>query len=995
MASSDTPTRRPHAASSSHRVTSTPAGESAIAVYTSAGGDLSEPAIREAVSALGEHAPAYLPLCTADLDLLADVLARPLGLADDEDGMRERFLAATAELEDGPELRKALRRLRHRCMVRIVLREVFRLADVDQTSAEMAALAAGATDAALAACRRTVERRHGAILDPDGQPVPFVVLGMGKLGGRELNLGSDIDLIYFYGTDEGQVGNGDISIHDAFTRLGTRLTNALGDVTEDGFCFRVDLRLRPEGSQGPVANSLASAERYYESFGRTWERAAMLRARPIAGDLAFGYELLSVLRPFIYRRTVDPRIAIEMTEMVNRARRELKSDPERDVKLCRGGIREAEFYLQTLQLLWGGVHPQLQTPSTTQALRKLRAQGLVGHQEAMTLGADWALLRSVEHRIHMRVSHQTHDLPPLGPERDRFARSLGFDDGAAFDTAFRAAKHRVARLFDTLLEGQAPEGADPKLDRLIDLVTTGASNDAIAEAVAEALPVQDPMESAAHLRRLARHAYSPLGPAGLERAPGLAKLLLSEVRNAAHPDTAIRCLADFFAKVKGEWSYDRMILEQPMIARRLVGFFGASATLSAAMIGHPESMDEIVALRGAMPTVQEIRDAHGERPFRFEALPDPEDYVSAMRRLKRELTLRIGLAYVSGDVDLGETQERLTALADCQIDAAFRFATEETRLRFGSPTTDEAMPATMVVVGMGKLGSREMGFGSDLDLVFYYGADGVTDGGPRGRVVDNTEAFARVGQRTLALLSQLEAEGPGYETDTRLRPNGTRGPLVQSIAAFDRYFETSGAAWERQALIRARVVAGDPTLARLLEERMEATAYSHGAVPGPELAEMRKRMEVELSNEKSDRFHAKTGFGGLVDVEFLAQWLCQKHGDDRRVHKGNTIEALRALRAAGYLSRNDSDVLEEAFRFFREVEQSVKLVDEHREAAIVPGGPMADRVARRLRMRQRDGVEPGEVLVDTWIRRATDVRRIFERIVAPVGLVAPWPTEET
>ena len=412
----------------------------------------------DVVATLARHAPSLVPLVQGDPGLATRVLRRPLDREEDAAEFARRLADVGRQVEDGPELHRALRRLRHEAVVRVALREVLRLADVDQTAADLADLASAATEAALLSCRRRIEDRRGPIVDLAGRPLPLTVLGMGKLGGRELNFGSDVDLVFFHGSDEGSVGNGRETPAEAFARVARRTVAALGEVTRDGFVFRVDLRLRPAGRAGPLSMSLASAERYYASFGRTWERGALMRARPIAGDLAFGQEVLDALGPFIWRRQVDPTVAEAMHGMVLRSRRELGVDAHDDVKLGFGGIRELEFFVQSLQLVWGGRHAALRVPGTMDALRRLHALGFVTTAERDSLAAAWALLRRVEHRVHMVAGYQTHALP-RGEARADFARSLGFADARAFEAALGAHRHAVHRLFQTLAEGSEQTGA--------------------------------------------------------------------------------------------------------------------------------------------------------------------------------------------------------------------------------------------------------------------------------------------------------------------------------------------------------------------------------------------------------------------------------------------------------------------------------------------------------------------------------------------------------
>jgi glutamate-ammonia-ligase adenylyltransferase len=964
--------------------------EAALAAYREAGGEPWSKAAREAVVALATHAPAFFPLLLAEPAMLRDVLSRPLARATPHELVHRDFAEATAILHDGDELRRVLRRLRHRALMRVTLREVLRLADVDRTSAEISAIAAAATDAALAACTRTAFARHGTprAHGPLGHVVPFTVLGMGKLGGDELNLGSDVDLCFFYEHDDAELVHDAtpsqpgraLTVHELYARIASATSQALSDVTEDGFCFRVDLRLRPEGTRGPLVSSLASAERYYETWGRTWERAALLRARPIAGDLAFGRRLLDALRPFVFRREVRPALAQELAELVHRARRGLGADAERDVKLGRGGIREAEFFVQSLQLIWGGRHPALQVPGTMRAVARLVAAGILTDREARDLAAGWSLLRRIEHRIHMSRGYQTHALPEAGSdEHERMARSLGFGDGAVFTRTLETARTRITGLFQSLEISEKPAESDKDdIHELAELVASGATADVIAARVQGALPVTDPDEAAAHLLRLARRGGAPLGPLATERAPGLGAALLRQVREAADADAALSFLADFFARLGAGFAYDKLLLAEPRLARRLVGLFGASATLSTALVGHPEEIDRILAF-GSLPDEAEIDTMHAALDAHDD---DTERLVAALRRCKREVTLRVGLAHVAGEADALRAERLLTALAEAQLRVVLAKATHD--LGAGS------LP--LVVCGLGKLGGRELGFGSDLDVLFVYREAGEVD-------FEAPERATRVAQRTMRLLSQPDGEGPGYATDARLRPSGSHGMLVVSRGAFERYQQRDAAPWERQALVRARIVAGDPALGAEVAAIAAHAAFARGAPEPAELARLRRRMEAELAGEKAGRYHPKLGHGALVDVEFVVQFLQMRHGGDATVRLTGTLDAIGALRRAGHLGVPDAEALTEAWAFFRGIEQMFRLLDETREPVLsfpasradIAGGRRAEQVARRIGVRDRDGVRRVDVLHATYARTALEVRRIFERLVAPVGLDAPFP----
>ncbi|MEM1417378.1 MAG: hypothetical protein AAGH15_20940, partial [Myxococcota bacterium] len=435
----------------------------------------------------------------------------------------------------------------------------------------------------------------------------------------------------------------------------------------------------------------------------------------------------------------------------------------------------------------------------------------------------------------------------------------------------------------------------------------------------------------------------------------------------------------------------------PRLARRLVALFGASPTLAEAFVGHPETLDALLLGRSA-PDVAHILARHaplgGDRPGAGVSpeAGDVETFVAALRRHKRELTLRIGLAHLGGELDDGVAQRLLTALADAQVRAAFAFARREVAARRGAP----APGAAMVVVGLGKLGAEELGYGSDLDLTFLFrlppGPDRTADAGTRGGAApSHGELYTRVAQRTLSLLAQPDAEGPGFRTDTRLRPSGHQGLLVVGEAAFRRHHATKAEGWERQALVKARVLAHDDAafgadVARLLEE----TAFQGTSDPA-RIAELRGRMETELAQERRDRWHPKLGHGGLVDVELAVQRLQLLHGGaDASVRSRRTLEAIERLAAGGHLPPGDAESLRDGYRFFRRIEQALRLLEPRGDGRLAAYGPRAEQVARLIGLRNRDGHGPGRVLAAAWRRRARANRLLFERHVGPVGLRPPW-----
>lgn len=910
-------------------------------------------------------ASAY-PALDAQLQARPDVvieLARPRERTD----LRRTLAALLPPLEDVEGVRRVLRRFSFRERARVALRELYpgSRSDVDVTSRELSDLAEVLIDAALREALAWADARFGAPRTEAGERCPVVVIGMGKLGGRELNAGSDVDLLLFYETDEGQAGS-DTTLHEYFTRVAQRFTATLDEPTEHGVVWRVDLRLRPEGSRGPLVNALAAAERYYETWGRTWERAALLRARPVAGDAAFGERLLSALAPFVWRREVRPQIADEMHGLIVRARTELGVDPARDLKHGPGGIREAEFFVQSLQLVWGGRDPDLRVTNTLEALARLRAGGFVTDREAREIETGYLALRRLEHRVQVATGLQTHSVPTDPSLLERIARSLGFDDAAALEADLARVRSEIGECMGSLLVA----GGAPQRDEAAALTRLFAALDADDEpAVLEALRAPgsrfvagvDPAV-APHLVALARRPDAPLGARTRDEQPELATTLLDAIADAADPEQASRLLAAFFARFSTPTVYVRAFAADPRAVRRATGVFGASAFLGQEVVQHPELADRLLFGHGA-PTAESAASAVREelRALGDEA-PDVEAFVGALRRAKRNVTMEVGLADLAGELDMRACTLALSALADASVEQATRYALAERGV---------ADAAGLTVIAMGKLGGLEIGYGSDLDLIFVYADE------------EDVERMARVAQRVLRILGAPHGEGHGYELDTRLRPSGNQGLLVVSLSAFEQYQASRAHDWERQALVKARFCGGDAALGDKVAAIAHVAAYERGAPPAEDVHRLRMRMQTELSGERPGRYDVKLGRGGLVDVEFTAQWLQMKHGHDARVRTTETEIALGALEACGYLDRDLAAPLLDGWRTLRRIEQRARVHHGTSAPLLEEGAPGLAVLARRLGMRDGPRGSAADALLAHYVAVTTEVRAAY---LAVLGL---------
>ena len=871
------------------------------------------------------------------------------------------------DLGDAEAVRRGLRIFARREKMRIAARELFPTwGDVDVAARELSDLADRVVGTALDEALAWAKARFGEPMTAQGTPCGYVVLGMGKLGGYELNAGSDVDLLPFYETDDGVVTKdgkeADVTLHELYVRVTQRMTSTLDDATADGVVWRVDLRLRPEGSRGPLVNALAAAERYYETWGRTWERAALLRARPIAGDLAFGARVLEALTPFVWRRVVRPGIAAEMAELVVRSRAELSNDPDRDLKHGVGGIREAEFFVQSLQLIWGGKDPSLRAQGTLDALLRLRSRGLVTEREARDVRDGYLALRRIEHRIQNATGLHTHDLP-RGEVLSDIARSLGF----ASDDAFLADLAKVRGTVAKRLASIVVEGADETPTEIVKLFVALDSGE--EERVREALPTGFGLapDSPRHLLALAKRPEDPLGSKTRDDFPAVARETVRALAEAADPEQASRLLGAFFSRLKTPGVYVRLLANDLRVLSRLVGLFGASAFLGGALSGHPELVDRLLFGRGA-PTPESARAAVSEEiATPNEHDDDPaEALVGALRRAKGRVTMEVGLAELSGEIGSREAQRVLTALAEESLERALRTAGEERGIADG-----------LVVVGMGKLGGRELGYGSDLDIFFVY-RDTDDD--------DIAEKYVRTAQRVLRLVSVPHGEGPGYELDTRLRPSGSQGLLVVPVSAFRKYHaeragkDPEAADWERQALLRARVVAGDPALGEEVIAVARQAAYDRGAPPAARMHALRLRMEHELGRERREgrlRLDLKVGYGGIADVEFAVQYLQMTYGHYDDVRTEDTEAALVALEAHAVLDPHDAAILGDGYRSLRRLEQALRVSTGTSGTVIEEGKAGMTLLARRLGMRDGPDGSAAQALFAHVHSVTKDVRAVY------------------
>ncbi len=882
-------------------------------------------------------------------------------------------------------LHAGLRRHKRREYLRIGARDLVGLAPVEETTAELSTLADFTLDAACRFCRGDLERRHGRVRVPGtSRRNRFVILGMGKLGGRELNFSSDIDLIYLYETDE-PARRQPLPPPEFFSRLAEELTRAMSEVTEDGIVFRTDLRLRPMGSQGPSAQPVAAASLYYESWGQCWERSALIKARPVAGDIELGEAFLEDIRPFIYRRYLDFSTVEELREMKARIERQQLAGGDgarRNVKLGHGGIREVEFFTQALQLVNGGYDTRIRQRNTLDALAELSRHGYVPAEEAAALSAAYRFLRNVEHKIQLPAHQQSHEIPDGAADERTLARRLGYlepDDAEAqaFWRDHRAHTDVVHASFQRLFYGArretATHGERPEAGVWLDLDRR--------DAVVQALRKHGFAEPDKGYRDLLAvrdgSGATPPGPKRRKVMRDLLPALMEAIIGSAEPQQALHHMAEFGRRIGARAGFLSLLAENPGTTHLLIDLFAHSRFLSELFVNRPELLDSLIRvdLTRVMKTraemLCELRGAMAEAG-------DLEDKLDRLRRYRVEEFIRLGLHDLGGELELGDAVTQLTGLAEACLETALALAAGEMDRRFGAPE-----PGRFAVLAMGKLGEGQLDYNSDLDLIFLYDApDAAPAGGVPGDPPSAHDYYVKLGQTIIACLSSPTAEGIAYQLDMRLRPSGRSGPLVSSLDAFRRYHETSSELWERQALIRARFAAGDAGLGGEAEGIAERFAFQDDFAPEDvrEIDHLRIRMERELAREDGSRFDVKTGRGGLVDVEFLVQMLQLRFGHEHpEVRVKDTLDAAHALRGLGLLGARDHRTLVEGYRFLRRLGHRLRL-ERDRDTHVLDREPDKLRaVALALGYEGKGRRTPGTALLRDYERRRERIRACYDR----------------
>ncbi|HET7174840.1 MAG TPA: bifunctional [glutamate--ammonia ligase]-adenylyl-L-tyrosine phosphorylase/[glutamate--ammonia-ligase] adenylyltransferase [Gammaproteobacteria bacterium] len=895
-----------------------PALQAAEARYRDNGGDPEHPPAEAAQSLARVWAVSRFVAENAARD---PALLKELAASGDLAGTGSpaaRIKQELLDIADERALMTRLRRVRRRELTRIAWRDIAGLAELDETLRDLSDLADGCIQGALTHLGRWHAERHGTARNPKGAAQSLVVLGLGKLGAKELNFSSDIDLIFAY--PEGGTSDGErpLDNEEYFLRLGQKLVRVLDEATADGFVFRVDLRLRPFGEAGPVALSFDAMETYYQNHGREWERYALIKARPVAGDLKAGERLLQTLRPFVYRRYLDYGAFESLRDMKSMLVQEVERRGLHDnIKLGPGGIREIEFIGQVFQLIRGGREPPLRERGIVPVLGYLGEKDYLVAEEARALLKAYSFLRRTENRLQEYADEQTHDLPEDELGRARLAYGMGYPDWAAFKSDLDAERAAVHRVFQSVVV--APRSLQEE--------TAAVAWDESGEAGGrlQALGFKDPAESARLLHLLSEGTASREQG---ERSRRLLKTLLPRMAEVAAkhaaPDETLKRLVRVVETIAKRSAYLALLAENPTALEQLARVASESLWLVDMVVRSPLLLDELIDPRifKEFPSQDSL---HQELETMLAGVT-PEDLemqMDALRQFQQGAVVHAAAADLAGNAPLMKVSDFLTWTAEQVIQKALEIAWRQLVKRHGRPQCIEhgrLRDARFAIAAYGKLGGWELGYGSDLDLVFLHDSRSGEQQTNGPKVLDNIEFFTRLAQRVINILSIPTTSGVLYQVDTRLRPSGGAGLIVSSIDGFAQYQEQQAWTWEHQALLRARPVAGSLEVAEtfnqvrrsVLSRQREAPRLKH------DIAAMRARMRQEQARPGTD-FDLKQDPGGLTDMEFLVQYwvLASAHEHPALLDWPDNIRNLEGLMAVGVIPAATGTFLADTYRDFR------------------------------------------------------------------------------
>ena len=889
---------------------------------------------------------AFSPFATEHLRVnphwLTEIRQTP-PVSDEWQNYSSQLKQQLTHVDNEDDLMAILRQFRHQQLVRIAWSQLFQLCDTPCTLKQLSVLAETLISVAKDTLYQQCCQQWGTPCDSEGKPQPLLILGMGKLGGFELNFSSDIDLIFAYpenGVTQG--GRRELDNAQFFTRLGQKLIKVLDQHTMDGFVYRVDMRLRPFGESGPLVMSFAALEDYYQEQGRDWERYAMVKARVLGAEKKEYCQILrQMLRPFVYRRYIDFSVIQSLRNMKSMISREVRRRGMIDnIKLGAGGIREIEFITQVFQLIRGGREPELQSHSLLTVLNVIAKLELLSAQETSQLADSYLFLRRLENLLQSIADQQTQTLPDNLEDKARLAFAMGFDDWQMLYQQINQKMQAVSVIFTQLI-GEDDENEDEEdVSEFKRLWLLGRLPDS-ATLFHQGLTAED-RQAICQTLRLFRQDISKrtIGPRGRDVLDALMPKLLAKVCLQPQALVILQRITPLLLGIVSRTTYLELMQESDEVLTHVVRLCAASPMIAEQLTRHPLLLDELLdphSLYQPLP-LNAYQDELRQYLLRVPE-EDEEQRLEALRQFKQAQLLRIAAEDIAGVLPVMKVSDHLTYLAEAIIHAVVHQAWSYMVKRYGEPAhLAQRDGLGFAVVGYGKLGGWELGYSSDLDLVFLLDCpmNILTTG---AKQIDARQFYLRLAQRIIHLFSTRTSSGVLYEVDARLRPSGESGMLVSTIQAFDEYQKNEAWTWEHQALIRARMIYGDDHLQQMFARtRHETLCLARNAtVLQQEVREMRQKMVQHLAPTQSNTFDLKASSGGITDIEFIAQYLVLRfsHQYPALTRWSDNVRILELMAKYQVMSEQEAQLLTQAYVTLRNELHHLALqtlpavVDEH------------------------------------------------------------------
>lgn len=893
-----------------------------------------------------------------------------LGKKRDKKSILKTLNSKNIRVMDKIEFNNFLRHIKMTEYMAIAYNDLILKKPIEEITFHLSSFASAVLEATYEYANNNLINIYGKPRDENGNEVPFTIIGLGKLGGEELNFSSDIDIMYVYGTEKGKTdGEKQISNHEFFVKLGAEIFHHLSDRNEIGIVFRVDLRLRPDGDKGALALPLRSYEVYYETYGQSWERMMLLKANPVAGDKDLGTIFLETIKPFVFRRSLDIKLINDLMEVKGKIQRriDLKSSNEKNVKLGYGGIREIEFIIQSLQILNYPKHPEIYERNSLKALDKLSKYKILSKEDAEFLTEAYMFLRKLEHMAQIENEAQTHSIPENSENFSLYLERCGFKDEASFYNKYNEITKKVNSLFNSILK-------DSKTDETSILFDEELNEKHIISYL-KTKNILNPEKCAKILKNIIN------GPNFYKRQQSeikilktIFKFLLPELPKFDNPDDILGYFEKLFIRKSSLYLIFDLIAEYPQIIQKLINLFAMSKHLSDIIINNPETLEFLYDPISPEFDVQKLYNLLKDQILKPQI--DEELEYELLRIKQKELIFNIGYLYLNKNINIVQTMYALTNIARAFTILAFERNFEKLTKKFGFPITKDNKISDYIIIGMGKLGSFEISFGSDLDLIILYEDNGFTDS--KTNKITNQEFFSKLVQKVIHYLSTITYNGFLYKVDLRLRPSGSSGTLVTTLSSFDDYHKKSAMTWEKQALLRADVINVDSKLTDTFFEIKEKILFKNPVTKDEikEIYDMRFRIEKEKGSPitKND---FKSGYGGLIDIEFAAQALQLKYGHTSELLKGtNTHYILHFLKDLGILTNRNFYALHNSYLFLRNIENLTRVYNNLSTSKLPQDKNLLSKIANFFGYKK----DNYEKIVSDFQNVRNTVRAVFKRV---------------